>query len=139
MPTLITRDYAVSRKQGYSTGTFYASIIGSLASQPAKDDAAMLQKRAGKLSKLRVYITFGGDPNEQASVTLLKKPSGEDWETTDLSINNTSGSTGLFEDNNANHAVNFSSGDLLCWEIVATGTALYECGLRYIVARVEDQ
>lgn len=136
MPPLITRDYVVSLKRGYDAGTHYASIIGSLNSDPSIDDAAMLMKRDGKLSKLRVYITGGGNPAATASVTLHKKPSGGSWSATSLSISNSGGSTGLFEDNT--HEVTFAAGDLLCWEIVST-TGIVSFALRFIAARVEDQ
>ena len=138
MPTLITRDYVVSKKRGFSAGTFYVSIIGSLEGESnTQDDPAMLMKRSGKLSKLRVYITDGGNPSATASVTLHKKPSGGAWGATSLTISNSGGSIGLFEDNT--HEVTFASGDLLCWEIVSTTTFTNGFALRFIATRVEDQ
>lgn len=139
MPTLITRDYAVSRKRSYQLSTtYYASLIGSLHSDPARDDAAMLMKRDGKLSYLRAYMTLSGG-NGTGSVTLLQKLAlTGTWTTPGLSVEiPSSGTDQLLVDDESE--VEFSAGDKLCWEIVSNASFGQGMALRYIVVRVEDQ
>jgi len=137
MPTLITRDYVVSQKRSYGTSSpYHASIIGSLNGDPDRDDAAMLMKHAGRLSKLRVQVAISG-ASGNATVTLCKKESGGSWATTNLSVTIPNDVPGLYEDND--HSVDFSAEALLCWEIYSnTGTGDW-FSIRSIAAQISDQ
>jgi len=88
MSTLITRDYAVSSKRSWATtDTYYASLIGSLESNPARDDAAMKMVQAGKLSQLRVRVIASGATGQTSSITLLKRDAtSANWQSTALTV-----------------------------------------------------
>lgn len=140
MTTLMTRDYVVSDKRTYTPlasglGTYYASLIGSLCSDPTPGDAGILQKRAGRLSKLRVYVLTGGDPNrDDPSITLMKQEPSQVWAATALSKTITAGTFGLFENNT--DSVTFAAGDSLCWRIQSNASANNVFGLRFIAVMV---
>lgn len=137
MPTFITRDYAVSQKRSYGTASpYWASIIGSLNGTPARDDAAMLQKHPGQLSKLRVSVEKSGNAGS-ATVTLWKKEPGEDWTDTDLAVTIPATQPGLYE--NISDVVTFSQGDLFCWEICSNTSGALPLSLRSIIVQVADQ
>jgi len=140
MSTLITRDYAVSSKRSWSpSGTYYVSIIGSLESNPARDDAAMKMVQAGKFSNLRVRVDSSGTLGQTSSVTLLKRDAtSANWQATDLTVSWVgAGNNNHKTFENTDDEVEFSAGDLFCWEIVAQATGLFS--LRHVLVRVQDQ
>jgi hypothetical protein len=141
MPTFITRDYVVSKKRSYGSlppdEYYYASIIGSLNSEPAQESAAMLQKHAGQLSKLRVQVVLSGDSGN-ASITLCKQESGGNWEATALSVSiSDQDPPGLYEDNT--HTVTFGAEARLCWRIDSNTGGGGSFTIRSIAAQVSDQ
>ena len=142
MPTLNAPDYSVSSKRTYaSSGTYYASLQGTLQTDPAREDAAIRQVRAGKLSDLRVAVIESGPTGINSSVTLLRR-SAQGWQETNLSVTITGGPSydhQVFQDSIPNDAVTFEIGDDLCWKIEANRDAIRWLSLRSICVRAEDQ